>query len=285
MLNNLIINVSLLISLIFIYITTRRKLRQSRPTALILYLYDGLSGGVMGYILMHYSIVIEEGTIIDFRYIPIILIFLFINDKAAIMSAGLIAGTRFMISISLSSFISILVLLVLVVGLYVIKYLTRKSESIYLKGTMMVVYATFLYTLFFIYRSSMSAEFIWLLVFFWIVSLAGGLFSLFIMNYLRTAELLLGKYEAESTIDYLTGLSNVRKFYQLLDYYTKKSKAQETPLAIAMIDIDFFKRVNDTHGHEAGDIVLIEVARILEETIDYEAFVFKRRGRIHSHFS
>lgn len=105
------------------------------------------------------------------------------------------------------------------------------------------------------------------------------------MNYLRTAELLLGKYEAESTIDYLTGLSNVRKFYQLLDYYTKKSKAQETPLAIAMIDIDFFKRVNDTHGHEAGDIVLIEVARILEETIDYEAFVFKRRGRIHSHFS
>lgn len=174
MLNNLIINVSLLISLIFIYITTRRKLRQSRPTALILYLYDGLSGGVMGYILMHYSIVIEEGTIIDFRYIPIILIFLFINDKAAIMSAGLIAGTRFMISISLSSFISILVLLVLVVGLYVIKYLTRKSESIYLKGTMMVVYATFLYTLFFIYRSSMSAEFIWLLVFFWIVSLAGG---------------------------------------------------------------------------------------------------------------
>ncbi|WP_343754859.1 GGDEF domain-containing protein [Alkalibacterium iburiense] len=232
----------------------------------------------MGYFLMNFSIVLDQGTRIDFRYIPIILIFLFINDKAAIVSAVLIAAARFIIGVSLTSYLSVFVLTVLVIGLYVIKHATRKHESMYLKGSIMVIYATTLYTIFFIQVTSITVELVTLLIFFWIVAMAGGLFALFIMNYLRTAELLLRKYEAESTIDYLTGLSNVRKFYQMLDYYTKKYKTKKTPLAIGMIDIDFFKRVNDKHGHDAGDIVLMEVARILEETIDDETFVFRKGG-------
>ena len=278
MLNQFIINVSLLISLIFMYVTFRRKLGQFHPSPLTLYLYDGVSGGLMGYVLMNFSILLVEGTFIDFRYIPIILIFLFIDNKAAILSALLIAAARFFIGISISSYFSILILSLLILGLYVIKYFARKIESIYLKGMIMVIYATFLYTLYFINLLDVTTEIILILVFFWLVSILGGLFALFLMNYLRTAELLVRKYEAEATIDYLTGLSNVRKFYLLLDYYTKKSKAKESPLAIAMLDIDFFKRVNDTYGHEAGDIVLIEVARILEEAVDSDAFIFRKGG-------
>ena len=66
-----------------------------------------------------------------------------------------------------------------------------------------------------------------------------------------------------ATRDQLTGLLNRREFDRILAEESERAARFGRPLAMILIDIDHFKRVNDTHGHPAGDEVLREVARSL----------------------
>jgi diguanylate cyclase (GGDEF)-like protein len=63
--------------------------------------------------------------------------------------------------------------------------------------------------------------------------------------------------------DFLTGLKTRGYFEQQLDLELARAERRGTPVAILMIDIDHFKRLNDTYGHQAGDIVLRDVAAML----------------------
>lgn len=68
-----------------------------------------------------------------------------------------------------------------------------------------------------------------------------------------------------ANIDPLTGISNRRKMHEMLKLAFGEFENKEMGAAIAMLDIDFFKKVNDTYGHEAGDEVLITLAGILND--------------------
>lgn len=70
-----------------------------------------------------------------------------------------------------------------------------------------------------------------------------------------------------STHDPLTGLGNRRLLVERLKEESDRSRRYSRPLSIAMLDIDHFKQVNDEHGHELGDQVLVEVSRIMEEQV------------------
>ena len=63
--------------------------------------------------------------------------------------------------------------------------------------------------------------------------------------------------------DPLTGLLTQRSFYEGLEKEWQRAKRFHVPLSCVMIDLDFFKRVNDIHGHQAGDLVLKSVAQLL----------------------
>lgn len=63
--------------------------------------------------------------------------------------------------------------------------------------------------------------------------------------------------------DFLTGLKTRGYFEQQLDLELARAERRGTQVAVLMIDIDHFKRLNDTHGHPAGDVVLRDVAAIL----------------------
>jgi diguanylate cyclase (GGDEF)-like protein len=67
----------------------------------------------------------------------------------------------------------------------------------------------------------------------------------------------------QATRDELTGLSNHRRFQQALGHETAVANRTGAPLALAMIDLDDFKHVNDTFGHLHGDLVLKRVAEVL----------------------
>ena len=71
----------------------------------------------------------------------------------------------------------------------------------------------------------------------------------------------------QAHIDYLTGLNNRGHFMELAEHELSRSIRYEIPLSILMIDIDFFKRVNDSHGHKAGDLVLKKLAEICRLTL------------------
>ncbi len=64
-------------------------------------------------------------------------------------------------------------------------------------------------------------------------------------------------------LDGLTGLANRRQFDVFLEQSLERSQKDRTPLSLIMIDIDFFKRYNDTYGHVAGDTCLKRVASVL----------------------
>ena len=67
--------------------------------------------------------------------------------------------------------------------------------------------------------------------------------------------------------DFLTGLYNRRYFFELLKEYTPLAKAKNEFFALAIIDIDNFKTINDTYGHDIGDIVLKELADGLHKNL------------------
>ncbi len=69
-----------------------------------------------------------------------------------------------------------------------------------------------------------------------------------------------------SISDGLTGLFNHRHIQEVVREEFERAKRTREPLGVVMFDLDHFKRVNDTHGHQVGDRVLQELARILRRT-------------------
>lgn len=95
--------------------------------------------------------------------------------------------------------------------------------------------------------------------------LAGELSKLRAQQQVQKKELraALEKVHRLATRDELTGLPNRRQILELLAHEERKALRQGAPLCICMIDIDHFKRVNDTLGHQAGDEALQRFSTIL----------------------
>ena len=81
-----------------------------------------------------------------------------------------------------------------------------------------------------------------------------------------------------SLTDALTGLYNRRHLDANLEREFLRSKRYHNNLSIAVIDIDFFKKVNDTYGHLCGDYVLKEVAYMILDTLRKTDMVFRYGG-------
>ena len=80
-----------------------------------------------------------------------------------------------------------------------------------------------------------------------------------------------------ATIDPLTGVANRRYFMTLLKREGESARRHERALAVAMLDIDYFKRLNDTYGHDAGDRALRAFAKIIGKRLR-ESDLFARLG-------
>lgn len=71
--------------------------------------------------------------------------------------------------------------------------------------------------------------------------------------------------QRQAVTDELTSLYNVRHFHEWLDAEVERSRRFGTDVGLVMLDLDDFKLVNDTYGHQQGDVVLREVALILRQ--------------------
>ncbi len=79
----------------------------------------------------------------------------------------------------------------------------------------------------------------------------------------RALQSSLDDARRKADIDHLTGLPNRRAFDAVLKRELEAARVAGEPLCVAFVDVDHFKKVNDTHGHEAGDRVLKAVAQTL----------------------
>jgi diguanylate cyclase (GGDEF)-like protein len=78
--------------------------------------------------------------------------------------------------------------------------------------------------------------------------------------------------------DFLTGLYNRRYFFKNVTEYFNEAVAHDESFAIAMIDIDHFKNINDTYGHDAGDKAIIEFSELLRANTDHQDVVARFGG-------
>ncbi len=79
-------------------------------------------------------------------------------------------------------------------------------------------------------------------------------------------------------IDSLTGFYNRRKIEEILNTEIERAKRYKDPLSVMFIDIDNFKKINDTYGHKKGDEVLQKVAQIIKKAVRKTDFVGRFGG-------
>ncbi len=72
--------------------------------------------------------------------------------------------------------------------------------------------------------------------------------------------------QRQAVTDELTGLANHGAFQELLSTEIEQVRRYEYPVGLIMLDIDDFKSINDTFGHQQGDVVLKQVARVVRES-------------------
>lgn len=103
----------------------------------------------------------------------------------------------------------------------------------------------------------------------------------------RELELLKTKEELEEANrelrrlareDGLTGLANRRYFEEILEKEWRRHQREDTPLGLILLDVDFFKRYNDTYGHQQGDVCLQKVASVLKTIAHRPADLAARYG-------
>jgi len=115
----------------------------------------------------------------------------------------------------------------------------------------------------------------------------GGLFLIGIMFFIYR-EITLRKYnkileaknrelEILATTDALTGVKSRRNFFDIGEQYILVAKRENMPLSFIMLDIDYFKKVNDTYGHIAGDEVLKNFTSIISNNLR-KSDIFGRVG-------
>jgi diguanylate cyclase (GGDEF)-like protein len=128
---------------------------------------------------------------------------------------------------------------------------------------------------------ALSAIFLLLLI----QSLHAGVVQL---NYLASQDLLLEQeqelrianstLERLSLLDPLTGIPNRRRFTAALEEGWRRATRSKGPIAVLMIDIDYFKGINDLHGHTYGDECLIAIARTLVQQVRRSDDLLARYG-------
>ena len=92
-------------------------------------------------------------------------------------------------------------------------------------------------------------------------------FMINLENEVDSAHTLEGTLRSEAETDSLTGLYNRKYAFSHLNEAIGNAHQYSTNISILMVDIDFFKKVNDTHGHQAGDEVLKQVSTAITKTL------------------
>ncbi|MBL0226769.1 MAG: GGDEF domain-containing protein [Geobacteraceae bacterium] len=102
---------------------------------------------------------------------------------------------------------------------------------------------------------------------------------IFIIRESSELKLAYQKLETMATTDPLTGVSNRRQLLERVEQHfallqrTAETRAPDIGLGFIMIDVDFFKQVNDTYGHLAGDSILQEIAQVINQELrQYDVF-------------
>lgn len=223
----------------------------------------GVLAGLIGSILVFFGIQLKGAVVVDFRYISLIVSSIYGGPIASIIGGLVIAVFRaFFIGTSYVSVMGALFVLSVSIGCGIISKIKYGKKT---KWILMIFYS--LINSFF--SLSIVTPNYQDLIRTFIPYCLSFLFLGFLVYYYSDTITLSNKHiihlKEESTKDFLTELNNVRSFDILYNEALKNAQKKSQTLSVVLIDIDHFKRVNDTHGHQAGDNILKQLGEILKQ--------------------
>lgn len=303
--NDLLFDVTLIISYLFIIGLLSRyfhaKGYSSIFTDLKPRMIAGCLFGILGMILMYYSIQVTTHVIIDLRHIAIILAATFFGFPAAIVSALIISLSRFYIGglSDVSFFASLFTFLVGITCAFLTRISIKKDlKAIVLNiASIIVLYISFYVNLELLSNEGNKLSEIY--PNYWFISLIGGIFAHYVAKYIfgknelffelqntkKRLSLLLEQYQEAneiltemSSLDGLTRIPNRRFYDETLGKEWKRAIREKKNLSLIMLDIDQFKVFNDTYGHLLGDDCLQKVAQALKSTVKRSGDFVARYG-------
>ncbi|MBP3950500.1 GGDEF domain-containing protein [Bacillus suaedae] len=260
MVRELFINVMILTAFLFLYYQFKQDSLFTRNSSVRRKIFVGLLSGALGILLMQFSIKVDTETLVDLRQIPVMLVAIYGGWLPTIIAGTLILLARFIMGVTMSAMLAV-VLMILSIVCYL--YVFRSYQKIWKPTFLSIIVSNIIFTLLTYYLIDTMSMFIYVNIVYWIVSLIGGGFAVYMTEYLRRTTQLFKEYERGSRMDPLTGLNNVRSFDDAINDATKRVNQNQEELSLLVIDIDFFKKVNDTYGHPEGDVILKQIGDIL----------------------
>ncbi|WP_174735182.1 GGDEF domain-containing protein [Mesobacillus harenae] len=240
----------------------------------------GLSAGILGAFLMHFSIKLADNILLDLRQVAIILSGLYGGWIALALTALIIAASRIIFfgigPSAIAAAITIFIITFLTGAVSSFKWTDAKKAIVMTIVSTIILTANFFYILTHYDREVDFYEKV--LVFYVPLSLIGGLLAMYISNYITVSNRTHYNLKQQAQYDYLTGLQNVRQFNSILANYVVSDLDKRKECSLLFIDIDNFKKINDTYGHPAGDEILRGIGKVLMEVTSAEDKVFRNGG-------
>lgn len=259
MIKDLFTNLAIVVSLLFLYSHIFSTSPLTKDSTFLRKILLGVVGGLFSNILMQYGIRIDT-TIVDLRHIPIILLAFFGGSLPAFIGMVLVIIGRFFIGVNTSAYASVILMVLITLFSILIssQRISKKNKVIW-----MLTFSNIIFTFVIIYLVNDLSLLVKLIPLYWIISYIAGFLSFYILDFIRKSQFLLEKYKSESTTDGLTGLNNVRKFDEVFNSLLNELNKSIQSFSLLYIDIDFFKKINDTYGHSEGDLVLKRLGTLL----------------------
>jgi diguanylate cyclase len=261
MIRDFFVNLTILVSVLFFYSQISNKFPLSSKSPVKHKILSGVLGGLLSNILMQFTIHFEN-TIMDLRHIPTVLLAYYGGAIPALISMILTIAGRLLIS---TNFASDLAIVISVSGTVFAIYFSKRNYSKNVKIISMITFNNLIFSIAFSYLVHDHIKLKKVIPLYWIVSFMSAYLGFYVLGYLRRSQKLFNKYQSESKTDALTGLNNVREFEEVFRNLINDLKTNEQKLSLLYIDIDFFKRVNDTYGHSEGDVVLKKLGGRLQK--------------------
>jgi len=222
----------------------------------------GVAAGLLGILLMSFTVHLN-GTLLDFRQLAIIIAAMYGGIYSSMIAAVMILAMRLFafgeVTISTVIAASNTIIIALAVGAVCYQSFSYRKKWIY-----SIVICNACTALVFVINVGEKA--VIPIVSYVVMMSIGGLLTAYLVDFLNKANVQFKRNEKEATVDFLTGLSNNRSFDAKYQSLLRMAETKGECLSLALIDIDFFKKVNDTYGHVNGDVVLKELGTVLRET-------------------
>lgn len=276
MIKDFLINAAMLVSFISVIYQVFRNTGLNRFLPSRIKVGSGIIFGILGVVLIEFSIDLPNKLLIDFRYISILVAALCIGRIPALISGMvIILGRVILYELSEAMALGVLSVTLVTVSLCFITGLKTEIWKKWLYGVIITEPLSVIPYIVLLNEKKMVIE---VLISYCSSFTLLSLLMYFYMGYNEMLTRTFIEYKSEARRDYLTGLNNVRQFDIMYNHVLREVKTGDRRLSLLYIDIDFFKRVNDTYGHKEGDNVLVEVGKILSRVCHNDDIVSRNGG-------